>query len=55
MPLILITSRTGGKHRERARELGITHYLGKPYAEQALLLAIDTVTTTAAYPEQRCS
>ena len=55
LPIIMITSRTGAKHRERARELGITHYLGKPYAEQALLLAIDTVTTTAAYPEQRCS
>lgn len=55
LPIIMITSRTGAKHRERARELGISHYLGKPYAEQELLLAIDTVTSTAAPLERRRS
>jgi len=37
VPIIMITSRTGEKHRQRARELGVTRYLGKPYQEQELL------------------
>jgi Response regulator containing a CheY-like receiver domain and a GGDEF domain len=30
LPIIMITSRTGEKHRERAFSLGVTHYMGKP-------------------------
>ena len=41
MPIIMITSRTGEKHRERALSLGVNHYLGKPYQEMALLDAIE--------------
>ncbi|MFV0681142.1 Hpt domain-containing protein [Ottowia sp.] len=37
LPVIMITSRIAEKHREHARELGVEHYLGKPYAEDALL------------------
>lgn len=37
VPIIMITSRTGEKHRQRARELGVNRYLGKPYQEQELL------------------
>lgn len=37
IPITMITSRTGDKHRERAREIGINHYLGKPYQERELL------------------
>jgi chemosensory pili system protein ChpA (sensor histidine kinase/response regulator) len=33
----MITSRTADKHRNRALELGIQEYLGKPYQEQELL------------------
>ncbi|GAA6166931.1 hybrid sensor histidine kinase/response regulator [Sessilibacter corallicola] len=37
LPIIMITSRTGSKHRERALELGVNNYLGKPYQEDDLL------------------
>lgn len=37
MPIIMITSRTGDKHRERALGLGVDKYMGKPYQEEALL------------------
>ena len=37
LPIIMITSRTGEKHRERARTLGVNEYLGKPYHEAQLL------------------
>ncbi|MEO7547156.1 MAG: response regulator, partial [Ramlibacter sp.] len=37
MPIIMITSRIAEKHREHAMELGVNHYLGKPYSEEELL------------------
>jgi chemosensory pili system protein ChpA (sensor histidine kinase/response regulator) len=37
LPIIMITSRTGEKHRERAFSLGVNKYLGKPYQEDLLL------------------
>jgi chemosensory pili system protein ChpA (sensor histidine kinase/response regulator) len=37
LPVIMITSRIAEKHREHARELGVNHYLGKPYSEEELL------------------
>jgi chemosensory pili system protein ChpA (sensor histidine kinase/response regulator) len=33
----MITSRTADKHRQYALELGVNHYLGKPYQEDELL------------------
>ncbi|MFO1408090.1 MAG: Hpt domain-containing protein [Steroidobacteraceae bacterium] len=41
VPIIMITSRVGDKHRARAIELGIDDYLGKPYQESQLLDAIE--------------
>jgi chemosensory pili system protein ChpA (sensor histidine kinase/response regulator) len=40
LPIIMVTSRTGDKHRSRAFELGVDGYLGKPYQEAQLLDAI---------------
>jgi chemosensory pili system protein ChpA (sensor histidine kinase/response regulator) len=37
IPIIMITSRTAEKHRNRAQELGVDLYLGKPYQEEELL------------------
>lgn len=37
IPIIMITSRTGEKHRNRAMGLGVDSYLGKPYQEEELL------------------
>ena len=40
VPIIMITSRVGDKHRARAIELGVNDYLGKPYQDSELLEAI---------------
>jgi chemosensory pili system protein ChpA (sensor histidine kinase/response regulator) len=40
VPIIMITSRVGDKHRARAIEVGVNDYLGKPYQESHLLEAI---------------
>ncbi|SDY26527.1 chemosensory pili system protein ChpA (sensor histidine kinase/response regulator) [Allochromatium warmingii] len=37
LPIIMITSRTGAKHRDYATQLGVNRYLGKPYQESQLL------------------
>ena len=41
VPIIMITSRTGNKHRNRALEIGVNGYLGKPYNESQLLDCIN--------------
>ena len=41
LPIIMITSRIAEKHREHARELGVDHYLGKPYSEDELLRLVN--------------
>ncbi|MCF9035148.1 hybrid sensor histidine kinase/response regulator [Acinetobacter nectaris] len=41
LPIIMITSRTGEKHRERALSLGVNYYMGKPFQEDALLEQIE--------------
>jgi chemosensory pili system protein ChpA (sensor histidine kinase/response regulator) len=45
IPIIMITSRTADKHRNRAAELGVERFLGKPYQEDELLQSLRTVTT----------
>ncbi len=41
VPIVMITSRVGEKHRARAIEIGVNDYLGKPYQEAQLLDAIE--------------
>jgi chemosensory pili system protein ChpA (sensor histidine kinase/response regulator) len=41
IPIVMITSRVGEKHRARAIEIGVNDYLGKPYQEHQLLDAIE--------------
>ena len=41
VPIIMITSRTGQKHRERAMSIGVNEYLGKPFQEKSLLSTIE--------------
>lgn len=36
IPIVMITSRTGDKHREHALSIGVNEYLGKPYQEDVL-------------------
>lgn len=37
LPIIMITSRTADKHRQRAMSLGVDAYLGKPFREDDLM------------------
>ena len=37
IPIIMITSRSGSKHRDKAMEIGVNKYLGKPYQEDDLM------------------
>ncbi len=41
IPIIMITSRTGDKHRERAMGMGVERYMGKPFVEEELLMNIN--------------
>ena len=43
LPIIVITSRTGEKHRQRMFDIGVNQYLGKPYQETELLQLISEV------------
>jgi len=48
IPIIMITSRTGDKHRNLAFKLGVKGYLGKPYQEIDLLRDINALLAEAA-------
>ena len=48
IPIIMITSRTAEKHRNRAKELGVNVYLGKPYQEDELLKNIREMIAMSA-------
>jgi chemosensory pili system protein ChpA (sensor histidine kinase/response regulator) len=43
LPIIMVTSRSGEKHRERAMNLGVNHYLTKPYQEDQLIESIRNI------------
>jgi chemosensory pili system protein ChpA (sensor histidine kinase/response regulator) len=43
IPIIMITSRTASKHRQRALDIGVNEYMGKPYSENDLLENIDNL------------
>jgi chemosensory pili system protein ChpA (sensor histidine kinase/response regulator) len=44
IPVVMITSRIAQKHRDYAAELGVDHYLGKPYSEDELLSLVASYT-----------
>lgn len=43
VPIIMVTSRGGAKHRQRAKDMGIERYIGKPYQENVLLATMREV------------
>jgi chemosensory pili system protein ChpA (sensor histidine kinase/response regulator) len=43
VPIIMITSRAGVKHRQKAFELGVDVYMSKPYQEEDLVKNIETL------------
>lgn len=44
IPVIMITSRAGDKHREKAFELGVSEYLTKPYEDTKLIETINILS-----------
>ena len=48
IPIIMITSRIAQKHNEHATELGVNHYLGKPYAEDELIRLVQQYCSVEA-------
>lgn len=48
LPIIMITSRTGEKHKQRAMEIGVNRYMGKPFQENELLATIDQLLSEIA-------
>lgn len=43
IPIIMVTSRSGEKHRARAIEIGVNDYLSKPYQEADMVAAIEAL------------
>jgi two-component system chemotaxis sensor kinase CheA len=48
IPVIVLTSRAGDKHRQKALEMGAKDYLVKPFEEQEMLAAIKKLLSGAA-------
>lgn len=42
VPIVIISSRTAEKHRNRAQQIGVNAFLGKPYQEAELLVQLAT-------------
>jgi chemosensory pili system protein ChpA (sensor histidine kinase/response regulator) len=49
LPVIMLTSRAGEKHRRKAFDLGATEFLVKPYEEENLVAVIRRVVREAAH------
>ncbi len=47
LPVVMVTSRAGEKHRRKAFELGATGYMVKPYQDEAMLCLIRQLVSEA--------
>jgi chemosensory pili system protein ChpA (sensor histidine kinase/response regulator) len=48
VPVVVLTTRAGGKHASLARRLGVRHYVAKPVDEQSFVRLIESITTAEA-------
>jgi two-component system, chemotaxis family, sensor histidine kinase and response regulator PixL len=48
IPVVMLTSRSGDKHRNLAMTLGATDYFSKPFREQELLETLHRLVRTGA-------
>ena len=55
LPIVMLTSRSGEKHRDKANTLGATDYMVKPFQEDALIRNIDRLIQAARVGERRAS
>ena len=47
IPIVMVTSRSGEKHRQKAFSLGATDYLVKPYQDEQLINLVKRLTSAA--------
>jgi chemosensory pili system protein ChpA (sensor histidine kinase/response regulator) len=52
VPIVIISSRTAEKHRNRAEQIGVNAFLGKPYQEAELLAQLATYVPQRAEEER---
>jgi chemosensory pili system protein ChpA (sensor histidine kinase/response regulator) len=52
VPIVMITSRAGQKHRKKAREAGANAYLTKPYQESDLVAQVSEVLNMELQPRR---
>jgi chemosensory pili system protein ChpA (sensor histidine kinase/response regulator) len=55
LPIVMLTSRSGDKHRDKARSLGVTDYMVKPFQEEVLIRNIDRLVRAAREAEFRAA
>ncbi len=51
IPVVMVTSRSGEKHRQKARELGAAGYLTKPFKDNELFPLITELTGQNRFPD----
>ena len=49
IPMVMVTSRSGDKHRQKAFDLGASDYLVKPYQDEQLIALIQQLTAEYAH------
>jgi chemosensory pili system protein ChpA (sensor histidine kinase/response regulator) len=47
LPIVMLTSRGGDKHRDKAKALGVTDYMVKPFQEESLIANVDRLVKEA--------
>ncbi|MBY0495178.1 MAG: chemotaxis protein CheW [Cyanobacteria bacterium] len=55
LPVVMLTSRSGDKHRNKATTLGATDYMVKPFQEDTLIRNIDRLIQASRVGERRAS
>ena len=55
LPVVMLTSRSGEKHRNKAMTLGATDYMVKPFQEDSLVRNIERLIQAARIGERRAS
>ena len=48
IPIVILTSRAGEKHREKALGLGASEYLVKPFQPEVLVHVVERLAATAS-------
>jgi len=55
LPIVMLTSRGGEKHRQKARALGVTDYMVKPFQEDTLVHNIDRLVQASRESGRRAA